>query len=96
MHSIVRAHVVPWFEVRMRGRYKAILSSAPSMRLHTLKGRMPSAPAIQAGVVYVRCIMGVSTHGVSWPPIPPGRPPSQRAVCVIVCAPISDPRIREV
>jgi len=95
MHSIVKAHVVLQFEMCMRGRYEAILSSAPSMRLRTLKGWMPSAPAIQAGVVYVGCIVGASTCGASWPSTSLGHPSGQRAVCIISCGPISDSRIGE-
>jgi len=74
---------------------KAILSSTPSVRLHTLKGWVPSAPAIQAGVVYVRCVSGVPGCRSSWPPTPLGHPSSQRAVCVVACSPVSDSQIRE-
>jgi len=96
MHSIVSAHTVPWSEVHMRGRYKAILSSAPSVRLCTLKGGMPSTPTVQAGVVYVGCIAGASACRASWPPTPMGHSSVQRAVCIVTCGPISDTMIKEV
>jgi len=94
-HSIVSAHM-PWFKVHMRGRYEAVLSSAPCMRLCTLKGWMPIAPAVEAGVVYVGCSVGTSSCGASWPSASLRRSPSQRVVEEVMCAPISDVWVKEV
>jgi len=93
VHSEVSAHSSR-FEVRMRWRYKAILSCTSCVRLCALEGQMPVASAIQTGVVYVRCPMRASAHRSSWPPTPPWCSPSERAVCVVVCTPTCDARIR--
>jgi len=80
----------------MGWRYKAILSHTSFVRLHAFEGWVPIAPAIQTGVVYFGCIMGASTRRASWSPTPLGRSSGQRAVCVIMCTPTSDVRVKEV
>jgi len=64
VHSKIGAHS-PRLEVHVRQQYKAILSCTSCVKLRALKRQVPVAPAIQAGVVYVRCPMGASTNRAS-------------------------------
>src|SRR6267142_4813814 len=94
VHCVVRAHV-PWLEVMMRWGNQAILTSTSCVRLCTLVRWMPWAPAIQAGVVYVRCSLRASVS-MSLSPTPPWCSSSKRAVCQVARGPVSDPRVEEV
>jgi len=95
MHHIVSAHS-PQLEVCMRWGHEAILSCTSCVRLRALEGWMSIAPAIQAGVVYVRCTVGASSRRASWYPTPLRGSSSKRAICQVVCGPISDLRIEEI
>src|SRR6267142_1832291 len=94
MYSNVGAHM-SWFEVRVRGRYKTILTSAPGMGCRTIRGGVPIAPAIQAGVVYVGCPVGMSSCSASWHPAPLGHSFSQGAIDRVAHGSISDMRVEE-
>src|SRR6266850_8105713 len=87
VHCIVHTHG-PWLEVTMRGRNQAILISTSCVRLHTLVRRMPWAPAIQAGVVYVGCSLRASVS-TSLSPTPPWCSSSKRAICQVAHRPVS-------
>src|SRR6267142_193137 len=66
------------------------------MRLCALVGRVPWAPVIQTGVVDVRYSWRASTCGLSWAPTSPRRSSPHQAICLVLCGPISDTRIKEV
>jgi len=91
---VVCAHV-PQLKITMRGRNQAILTSTSCVRLCTLIRQMSRAPAIQAGIVYVRCSLRASVRA-SLPPTPLWCSSSKRAICPVVHRPVSDPRVEEV